>query len=292
MSFSGLVQLCPYWCSDLLCASLCSEPSVQPQHRKNVILRRNRTASYGWTRQHCTSSATRRPAATRQSPDTELLWKARPQIDVRVVCTGLLQPNAVIVCYWNAVTRISVGEWLNFEQEFGATCFAFLTLGWKSVSSKQSTVKLTLLYNCSVLLYNKFTLMFRVALCVEFFLVDRLQNSDVSETFLAAFIRRIYHTNDCILMVALDATVAPHSPFSYCPGWSSFKLFLHPKLRIFSVAHSGWCWRADALGHLRRLYHFKWPNQFQQSALTDCKVRCFMLARHCLCIWLVAMSIV
>jgi hypothetical protein len=45
-------------------------------------------------------------------------------------------------------------------------------------------------------------------------------------------------------------TFAPHSPFSYCPGWSGFKRFWHTKLRTFSVAHSDWCWRDGALGHL------------------------------------------
>jgi hypothetical protein len=83
--------------------------------------------------------------------------------------------------------------------------------------------------------------MFHVALCGEFLFGDRLQKSDISETVFATFFRRLYHTYDCVLMMALGVTVAPHSPFSYCPGWSRFKRFRHPKLRTFSVAHSGWC---------------------------------------------------
>jgi hypothetical protein len=45
--------------------------------------------------------------------------------------------------------------------------------------------------------------MFHVELYGKFFLGDGLQKSDVSETILAAFIRRLYHTYDCVLMVAL-----------------------------------------------------------------------------------------
>jgi hypothetical protein len=38
--------------------------------------------------------------------------------------------------------------------------------------------------------------------------------------------------------------------------WSGFKRFCHPNMHTFTVAHSGWCWRDDAVGHLGRLYHF------------------------------------
>jgi hypothetical protein len=116
--------------------------------------------------------------------------------------------------------------------------------------------------------------MFLVALCVELLFGDRLQKSDVSETIFSAFIRPLYNnydgvsgpvkaskgtalpftfTYDCLLMVATGVTVAPHSHFSYCPGWSSFKRFLHPKLHRFSAVHSGWWRKVVALGHLRCL---------------------------------------
>jgi hypothetical protein len=76
MSLSGLVQLCTYWCSDLLCESLCSEPSVQPQHRKNAILGRNRTASY------------RRKGSTLWGP-----WRAARQLHDRASVQSF--------CEWN-----------------------------------------------------------------------------------------------------------------------------------------------------------------------------------------------
>jgi hypothetical protein len=64
----------------------------------------------------------------------------------------------------------------------------------------------TLLYNCCVLLF-KFARTFHVELYSEFFLGDGLQMCDVSETILAAFFRRLYHTYDCVLMVALEICV-------------------------------------------------------------------------------------
>jgi hypothetical protein len=128
MSLSGLVQLCVYWCSDLLYESLYSEPSAQPKNRKNAILYRNRTASYGWTERHCMSSMTRHPAATRQSLGTEHLWTARRQNDMRPVHTGLLQPNADSVRYWHTMTvamtvTTSVCEWLNCDQDWRCHVF-------------------------------------------------------------------------------------------------------------------------------------------------------------------------
>lgn len=83
--------------------------------------------------------------------------------------------------------------------------------------------------------------MFHIELYGEFFLGDRLQKSDVTETIFAAFIRRLYHTYDGGTGCLCDVTFAPHSPFSYCQGWSGFKRFCHPKLPTFSVAHSDWC---------------------------------------------------
>jgi hypothetical protein len=67
--------------------------------------------------------------------------------------------------------------------------------------------------------------MFHVELYGEFFLGDGLQKSDVTETISAAFIRRFYHTYDGGTGSLCDMTFAPHSPFSYCPGWSGFKRF-------------------------------------------------------------------
>jgi di/tricarboxylate transporter len=99
----------------------------------------------------------------------------------------------------------------------GATRFVLLTRGWKSVSSKQCSVKLTLLHNCCVQLFNKVAWTFHVALCGEVLLGDGLQNSDVSESFITAFIRRLNHTYDCVMMVEMGVTAAPLSPFSYCP---------------------------------------------------------------------------
>ena len=60
----------------------CSKSSVKPKHRKNGILSRNRTAAYEWMGWNCTSSTTRHPAATWQSPGTEHLWMAQPQSDL------------------------------------------------------------------------------------------------------------------------------------------------------------------------------------------------------------------
>ena len=64
----------------------------------------------------------------------------------------------------------------------------------------------TLLYNCCVLLF-KFARMFLIQLHGEFFLGDGLQKSDVSENIFAAFFRRLYHTYDCVLVVALEICV-------------------------------------------------------------------------------------
>jgi len=100
--FLPYVQNCSNF-RDLHCESLCSEPSVQPQHRKNGILCRKRRASYEWTGRHCTSSTTHLPAATRQSLGTEHLWTARPQSDLRTTRAVSLQPNAASVCYWYTI---------------------------------------------------------------------------------------------------------------------------------------------------------------------------------------------
>jgi len=135
LSLSGLVQLCPLLMFRIAAISeicnvnhFCSEPSVKPKHRKNGIHSRNRTASYGWTGQHCTSSTTRRPTATRQSLGTERLWTVQPWSDVRTVCTGLLRPNAAIVCYWYTMTvamtvTTSVGERLKCHQDWQCNLF-------------------------------------------------------------------------------------------------------------------------------------------------------------------------
>jgi len=53
----------------------------------------------------------------------------------------------------------------------------------------------------------KFTRMFHVELYSEFFLGDRLQKCGVSETIFAAFFRRLYHTYDCVLVVAMEICV-------------------------------------------------------------------------------------
>jgi hypothetical protein len=58
--------------------------------------------------------------------------------------------------------------------------------------------------------------MFHVELYGEFFLGDGLQKSGVSETIFAAFFRRLYHTYDCVLVVALEV----------CGMW--FLLLIHP----------------------------------------------------------------
>ena len=50
-----------------------------------------------------TVGAARRTAATRQIPGTEHLWTARQRSDVRAMRTGLLQPNAASVCYWQTI---------------------------------------------------------------------------------------------------------------------------------------------------------------------------------------------
>jgi hypothetical protein len=49
--------------------------------------------------------------------------------------------------------------------------------------------------------------MVHVELYGKFFLGDRLQKSDVSEIIFAAFFRRLYHTYDCVFMVALEICV-------------------------------------------------------------------------------------
>jgi len=49
--------------------------------------------------------------------------------------------------------------------------------------------------------------MFHVELYGDFFLDDGLRKSDVSETIFATFFRRLYHTSDCVLMVALEICV-------------------------------------------------------------------------------------
>ena len=135
MSMSGLVQLCSLLMFRTTAISeicnvnhFCSEPSVRPQHRKNWILCRNRTAPYEWMGRHCTSSMTRHPAATRQSLGTERLWTARPWNDMRTTHTGLLQPNSASVCYWHTMTvamtvKTSVGEWLNCDQDWWCHVF-------------------------------------------------------------------------------------------------------------------------------------------------------------------------
>jgi hypothetical protein len=64
----------------------------------------------------------------------------------------------------------------------------------------------TLLYNCCVLLF-KFAQMFLVELHGEFFSGVGLQKSDVSETVFAAFVRRLYHIYDYLLLVALEICV-------------------------------------------------------------------------------------
>jgi hypothetical protein len=46
--------------------------------------------------------------------------------------------------------------------------------------------------------------MVHVELYGKFFLRDGLQNSDVSETIFAVFFRRLYHTYNCVLVVALE----------------------------------------------------------------------------------------
>jgi hypothetical protein len=121
MSQSAIVQFCVCWCSELLqfthllYKSLYSKPSVQPQHRKNAILRRNITACHRWT--DCTSSTTRRPAATQQILGREQLWKARPWTDMRTGRTALLQRNAASLCYLYAMAVKSVGEWPNCDQD-------------------------------------------------------------------------------------------------------------------------------------------------------------------------------
>ena len=106
-----------------------------------------------------------------------------------------------------------------------ATCFVLLTRGWKSVPSKQCNVKITLLCSCYVLLF-KFARMFHVELRGEFFLDDGLQKSDVSDKLFRDFFRRfVSHLWLCIdggTGSLCDVTFAPHSPFSYCPGWSRF----------------------------------------------------------------------
>jgi hypothetical protein len=96
-SLCGLVQLCSLLVFRIVAISeicivnhFCSEPSVQPQHRTNGILCRNRTTSYEWTGRHCTSSMTRHPEGIRQSLSTGNLWTARPRSHMRVVPTGLL----------------------------------------------------------------------------------------------------------------------------------------------------------------------------------------------------------
>ena len=137
----------------------CSKPSVNPQHRKNGNLSRNGAASYEWTGRHCTSSMTRHPAVTRQSLGTERLWMARPWSDVRVVGTGLLQPNAASVCNWHTMTvAVTVTALLASDlivtRTGGATCFVILTCSWNSVSSKQFTVELTSLCSCSLPLFK------------------------------------------------------------------------------------------------------------------------------------------
>ena len=49
--------------------------------------------------------------------------------------------------------------------------------------------------------------MFHVELYGELFLSDGLQKSAFSETIYATFIRTLYHTYDCVLMVAQEACV-------------------------------------------------------------------------------------
>jgi hypothetical protein len=118
---------------------------------------------------------------------------ARPRNDVRTALTGLLQANAASVCYWHTSAETitlttSVVSDLILTRTGKATCFVLLTRGWKSVSCKQCTVNRTLLYSFCVLLF-KFARMVHIELYDEFFLGDRLQNSDVSETILSSFIR-------------------------------------------------------------------------------------------------------
>jgi hypothetical protein len=49
--------------------------------------------------------------------------------------------------------------------------------------------------------------MFHVELYGEFFLSEGLQAYDFSETIFITFIRRLYHTYDCVLMVSLAVYV-------------------------------------------------------------------------------------
>jgi hypothetical protein len=49
--------------------------------------------------------------------------------------------------------------------------------------------------------------MFHVELHGEFFSGVGLQKSDVSETIFAAFFTRLYHTYDCVFLVALEISV-------------------------------------------------------------------------------------
>jgi len=128
--YLALCSCVPSWCSELQICNVnhfCSEPSGKPKNRENGILSRNRTASYKLMGRHCTSSTMRHPAATQQSLGTEHLWTVWTRSDmriVRMVRTGLLQPNAAGVCYWHTMTvTASVGEWLNCDQDWQCQVF-------------------------------------------------------------------------------------------------------------------------------------------------------------------------
>jgi hypothetical protein len=246
ISFSALVQFCllmfRFAAFSHIFIWITLQKEWDPQQEQNSLLQKNGVTLY---EQHDVppGSYTTGPRHRAFVNGATSKWCA---IGVYRTVTATCSDSDKI-CWW--VTELWSGLWVT-------RVLFLLTRGWKSVSSKQYTVKLTLLYNCCVLLFNKFARMFHVALCGELLFGDGLQKSDVSQTISFAFIRPLYNTYNCALMVALYVAVAPHSPFSYCPWWSGFKRLWHPELRTFSVAHSGWCWRVDALGHFRRLYQF------------------------------------
>jgi len=110
--------------------------------------------------------------------------------------------------------------------------------------------------------------------------------------FHQAIISHLWLRTDGGIGSLCDVTFAPHSPSSYCPGWSGFERFWPPKLHTFSITQwlvlKGWC----STWSLRMIVSLLVAKKFQQSARREtCKLWCFMLARCCICIWLLPILI-